>query len=115
MRRQARPQEEGKELTEDDVQTISWSEIDRLKDCVERIENVTRDAKNLNQLLTEDSKECYRVARGVQKKVMVMVSVRAGSTIDENDTMDLLKIMDYLNIRIESFKKAINIYKHGGN
>lgn len=35
--------------------------------------------------------------------------------MDENDTMDLLKITDYLTVRIESFKKAINIYKHGGN
>lgn len=41
--------------------------------------------------------------------------MKAADAMDENDTMDLLKIMDYLNTRIESFKKAINIYKHGGN
>lgn len=66
-------------------------------------------------MLTEDSKECYRTARAVHKKIIILASVKAAEAMDENDTMDLLKIMDYLNTRIESFKKAINIYKHGGN
>jgi hypothetical protein len=35
--------------------------------------------------------------------------------MDESETMDLLKIMDYMNLRIECFKKAVNIYKKGGS
>lgn len=107
--------EEGKELTEDDIPTITFSDVDKLKTTIEQLEKITREATNLNQLLTEDSKECYRTARNVHKKIIILASVKAGDAIDENDTMDLLKIMDYLNQRIESFKKAINIYKHGGN
>ena len=107
--------EEGKELTEDDIPTITFSDVDKLKTTIEQLEQITRDATNLNQLLTEDSKECYRTARTVHKKIIILASVKAGDAIDENDTMDLLKIMDYLNQRIEGFKKAINIYKHGGN
>jgi hypothetical protein len=35
--------------------------------------------------------------------------------MDENDTMDLMKITDYVGTRIENFKKAVGIFKHGGN
>ena len=35
--------------------------------------------------------------------------------MDEEDTMDLLKISDYISIEIENFKKAMNIFKLGGN
>jgi hypothetical protein len=51
----------------------------------------------------------------VQNKIIILASVRAASAMDEEDTIDLMKILDYINIRVETFKRAVNLYKHGGN
>lgn len=50
----------------------------------------------------------------MQKKLMLLASFRACNYTDEADTMDLLTILDYVNDKMEMFKKAIAVLKRGG-
>jgi len=46
---------------------------------------------------------------------MLLASYKACNNIDETDTMELLGILDYVNDKMETFKKAIAVLKRGGS
>ena len=95
--------EEGKELTESDIPNISYADVEVLRANIDKLETATQQAKNLNELLSETNKDIYRKTRTVHKKLIILASVKAASGMDENDTMDLLKINDYITTSFRTY------------
>jgi hypothetical protein len=75
------------------------------------LETSTSQAPDLDSILTEESKECYRTARALLKKLTIAAAIQS----EKSDGVSLTGVIAYVNLRVESFKKAVKIYQEGGN
>jgi hypothetical protein len=99
------PEEEPK-LTEEDVH--------HLKENLPLIEEALLRARNIKELQEPSIREVIRKCRRAQKKLIVVVAFQAANNMGEKDTQELLAILDYVNEKMESFKKAVQVIRKNG-
>ncbi|OMJ85097.1 hypothetical protein SteCoe_13689 [Stentor coeruleus] len=89
------------------------SDIENLKVGLKALENLLCEAKDVKELQEPRAKDIIRKSRAGQKKLMWVVSYKT-ETADEASVIELLSIMEYVNNKMELFKKAAGILKRGG-
>lgn len=89
------------------------SDIENLKEGLKALEDLLCEAKDVKELQEPRAKDFIRKSRAGQKKLMWVVSYKT-ETADESSVIELLGIMEYVNNKMELFKKAAGILKRGG-
>ncbi|OMJ70550.1 hypothetical protein SteCoe_31452 [Stentor coeruleus] len=89
------------------------SDIENLKEGLKALEDLLCEAKDVKELQEPRAKDFIRKSRAGQKKLMWVVSYKT-ETADEASVIELLGIMEYVNNKMELFKKAAGILKRGG-
>ena len=90
------------------------SDIQNLKDGFKSLEEILCRARDVRELQEPYSKEVIRKCRAGQKKLMWVVSYKT-EMADETSVVELLGVMEFVNNKMENFKKAAGILKRGGS
>lgn len=91
------------------------SDIETIQTIFPIFEESLRTVRSLKDLQADEARSLARTCRKMQKKLMLVVSYRAGNGIGEKDTVDMLEILDYVNARMEAYKRIVTAVKTGGN
>lgn len=91
------------------------SDIETIQTIFPIFEESLRAVRSLKDLQADESRSLARTCRKMQKKLMLVVSFKAGNGIGEKDTVDMLEILDYVNARMEAYKRIVTSVKAGGN
>jgi len=91
------------------------SDIETIQTIFPIFEESLRTVRALKDLQADESRSLARTCRKMQKKLMLVVSFKAGNGIGEKDTVDMLEILDYVNARMEAYKRIVTAVKAGGN
>ena len=105
-KRKGNQDQEDPKLFESDIQSI--------KESFTELANILCRARDVKELQEPRSKEFIRRCRAGQKKLLWVVSSKTENT-DEESVVELLGVMEYINNRMEDFKKAAGILKRGGS
>lgn len=108
--------EERKKVSQEVEETPKLHEIDisNLKEGFKSLEEILCRARDVKELQEPYSKEVIRKCRAGQKKLMWVVSYKTDMA-DESSIVELLNVMEYVNTKMENFKKAAGILKRGGS
>ncbi|OMJ84938.1 hypothetical protein SteCoe_13844 [Stentor coeruleus] len=98
----------------EEVPQLLQSDVDNLKEGLKVLETILCEARDVKELQEPRSKDYIRKCRSGQKKLMWIVSYKT-ETADEASVMQLIGIMEYVNNKMEAFKKAAGILKRGGS
>ena len=90
------------------------SDVLNLRQGLEALEEILCNAKDIKELQDVRAKENIRKFRAAQKKLLWVVSFQTEKA-DESSVIELLSIMEYVNEKMDAFKKAAGILKRGGN
>ena len=90
------------------------SDVTALKEGLEALEDLLCSARDVRELQEPRAKDYIRKCRGGQKKLMWVVSYKT-EMADEDSVMQLISIMEFVNNKMENFKKAAGILKRGGS
>ena len=90
------------------------TDIRNLKDGFKDLEGILCRARDVKELQEPYSKEVIRKCRAGQKKLMWVVSYKT-EMADESSVVELLEVMEFVNTKMENFKKAAGILKRGGS
>ena len=90
------------------------TDIQNLKDGFKSLEEILCRARDVRELQEPYSKEVIRKCRAGQKKLMWVVSYKT-EMADETSVVELLGVMEFVNNKMENFKKAAGILKRGGS
>ena len=107
--------EERKKASPEVEETPRLLEVDisNLKEGFKSLQEILCRAKDVRELQEPYSKEVIRKCRAGQKKLMWVVSYKT-EVADESSIVELLSVMEYVNTKMENFKKAAGILKRGG-
>ncbi|OMJ92014.1 hypothetical protein SteCoe_5331 [Stentor coeruleus] len=98
----------------EEVPQLLQSDVDNLKEGLKVLETILCEARDVKELQEPRAKDYIRKCRSGQKKLMWVVSYKT-ETADETSVMQLIDIMEYVNNKMEAFKKAAGILKRGGS
>jgi hypothetical protein len=98
----------------EEVPKLYDSDINNLKEGFKSLEEILCRARDVRELQEPYSKEVIRKCRAGQKKLMWVVSYKTEQA-DESSVVELLSVMEFVNTRMENFKKAAGILKRGGS
>ena len=82
-----------------------------LKNYIPFIQEALLKAKSIKDLQDPNTKDIIRKTRRAQNKLIIIAASKAANNMAEEDTAELLSILDYVNEKIEAFKKAVQIIK----
>lgn len=108
--------EERKKVSQEVEETPRLHEIDisNLKEGFKSLQEILCRARDVRELQEPYSKEVIRKCRAGQKKLMWVVSYKT-EVADESSIVELLSAMEYVNTKMENFKKAAGVLKRGGS
>ena len=90
------------------------SDVKSLREGLEVLEELLCSARDVRELQEPRAKDYIRKCRGGQKKLMWVVSYKT-EMADEASVIQLISIMEYVNNKMENFKKAAGVLKRGGS
>ena len=89
------------------------ADIETIQSIFPIFEESLRAVRSIKDLQADEARSLARTCRRMQKKLMVVVSYKAANGIGEQDTQDMLEILDYVNARMEAYKRIVNAMKTG--
>lgn len=90
------------------------SDVNALKEGMEVLEEILCNARDVKELQEPRAKDYIRKFRSGQKKLMWVVSYKT-EIADEASVIELITIMEFVNEKMENFKKAAGVLKRGGS
>lgn len=102
---------EEKKVEEPEVR-FTYEDAFNLKNYIPVIQEALLKAKGIKDLQNPNLRDITRKMRVAHKKLIYLASMKSEEHMGEEDTAELLKILDYVNDKVEAFKKAIVIIKN---
>ena len=87
-------------------------DLDILKVNLPQLEEILANATDATVIQHPNYKEIVKKCRQGQKKLVAYVTGRTGLASDQ-DTADMLEVMDYVNAKMEAFKSAAKMLRNG--
>lgn len=115
VREEPKPKEQPKveeKKTEEPEVRFTYEDAFNLKNYLPVIQEALLKAKSIRDLQNPNLRDITRKMRVAHKKLIFLASQKAEEHMREEDTAELLKILDYVNEKVEAFKKAIPIIKN---
>eukprot|EP00361_Fabrea_salina_P005247 CAMPEP_0202435656 /NCGR_PEP_ID=MMETSP1345-20130828/20878_1 /ASSEMBLY_ACC=CAM_ASM_000843 /TAXON_ID=342563 /ORGANISM="Fabrea Fabrea salina" /LENGTH=449 /DNA_ID=CAMNT_0049048747 /DNA_START=315 /DNA_END=1661 /DNA_ORIENTATION=- len=109
------PPQRAPEPQENEEPKLLRKDVESLKSNLPKLEEQIACAREMRDLQEPRVKELVRKCRQSQKQLIVFVSHRAENSTEEGETEELLRIMDYVNSKMESFKKAASAIKRNAS
>jgi hypothetical protein len=103
--------EEEKKVEEPEVR-FTYEDAFNLKNYLPVIQEALLKAEGIRDLQNPNLRDITRKMRVAHKKLIFLAAQKADEHMGEEDTAELLKILDYVNEKVEAFKKAITIIRN---
>lgn len=84
---------------------VDASEYEIIKSSLQLLEDIQNTAESLDEMKSEVATDIYQTALMMRRRVARIVQAKSFSNVDMDSVADLLEILDYIDKKLESYKK----------